>query len=209
MRAFDFVIAAGLLAAGCAHAQLLDTPAPRLEARPLSGALVIAPSSVESFYLRNEAHRPALPQPGWRSDPRFVVGVNLNRYLALEGGYLERFDRGYHKIDLFDPTDRDDMAGARGYHAYAGGKVTVPLTERLSASGTLGEAYSERRGGDMSRIRAQDVDVGVFTRVGAEYQPTANTSISGSAQNFGSSSAKFGKSGTNANGLKGMMGLKY
>lgn len=209
MRSFRFVLAAGLMTAGCAHAQLFKDPRPGFEGSPWLGAIALALHPVDGFYLRDEAYRPILLHDDWYSDPRFVVGVNLNRHLALEGGYLERFDRGYHKIDPFDPTDARGIIGVRGYHAYAGAKLTASLTDKLMATGTLGLAYSERRGGDMARIAARDIDVGAYVKVGAEYRPTENTSVSGSVQNFGSSSAKWGRNGTNANALKGAVGLKF
>jgi hypothetical protein len=209
MRPFRFVFAAGLLAAGCAHAQQFRTPAPAFEGSPWLGAIAIALHPIDGFYLRDESHQPILLQDDWRSDPRFVVGINLNRHLALEGGFLERFDRGYHKIDPFDPMDARGIVGARGYHAYAGAKLTAPLTDKLTASGTLGLAYSERRVVNMAGIPVSDIDVGAYAKVGAEYKPTGNTSISGSVQNFGASSAKWGRNGTNANALKGAVGLKF
>jgi hypothetical protein len=84
---------------------------------------------------------------GFRTDPRLVAGVNLNPYLAVETGYRERIDRGFHAVDPGRPEDVSGALGVKGSHSYLAGKLTVPVNDSFSAYGKLGIAYSERKGG--------------------------------------------------------------
>jgi opacity protein-like surface antigen len=198
MRASLPVFLVGLLAACAAQAQLPDPSAtpPAPDARSTFKSLRLNPSPADGFYMRNEAELPEHLLPDWRADPRFVIGANLNRYLALQAGYVERFDRGYHKIDDNDPTDRAGALGIHGFNTYAAGKVSLPVTGRLSAYGMLGIAESVRRGSD--RVPGQNVDAGLYAKAGVEYRPTKDTALTGTFQNFGHTASRW--SG-NANGL--------
>jgi hypothetical protein len=211
MHSFGIVVAATLLAAGCAKAQSVDLAATGPEALSSSNVLTVTPSPYNGTgYVINDVERPQSDlSTRMRSDPRFRAGVNLNRYLSLEGGYLERKDRGWHNVDVTDPLDPDggDSAGAlgvRGFHTYGAVKVTLPLTDRLSANGMLGENYSERRGRTQAGQHTLDVDTGMVTRLGAEYKVSNRTSLNLDAQNFGNTAKKWGGGlgGTNANWLK-------
>jgi hypothetical protein len=202
---------AGLFAAGCAQAQLLPVAPLRLSTQPPSSLSLLTPSPYsDPFYALNDVER---PEPDYvnrmRSDPRFKVGINLNRYLALESGYLERIDRGWHSVDVIDPLDPDgtDAAGglgARGFHTYAGAKVTLPLTDKLSAFGMLGLNHSERRGRMQNGKHEEDTDTGAFSRFGAEYKVSARTTLDVEGQRFGNTAKKWGEgpAGTNANWIK-------
>lgn len=209
MHALRIVLAAASLSTACAHAQLLDQAPVPFDVPPSRATLALPWTPPETGYFRDESERSQLPWDGWRSSPRFVVGSHLTRHLALEAGYRERFDHVYRKIDQGDPADRIGALGVNGFHTDAAAKVTLPLTARLSTYGLLGLAYSERRGPDSVRRHDQDVDLGTFTKLGADYKPNANTTISGAYQNFGATAAKWGRLGTDANGLLGNMKIKF
>jgi hypothetical protein len=121
MNAFRFALAAGLLAAGGAQAQLVDpASASQLQVKPSAETKAFAriPSLVESSYMRNEAENPNdRLMEGFRTDPRLVAGVNLNPYLAVETGYRERIDRGFHVVDPGRPEDVSGALGVKGFHS--------------------------------------------------------------------------------------------
>jgi len=209
MNAFRVAVAAALLASGSAWAQLTEPASPRLEARPsaLAGAFAKKPAPFAS-YIRNEAEHPFTKLfDGYRADPRLVAGINLNRYLALEAGYRERIDRGFHAIDPRDPLDTTGALGTKGYHSYAAVKVTVPVTDDLSAYGALGLAHSVRSGADAVG-KNDNVLGGVYTGVGARYKLNEKASVSVESQNFGKTAQKWG-SDTNGNGVNAKLNLGF
>jgi hypothetical protein len=212
MNAFRFTLALAMVVSGAARAQLLDPLSQStLEAQPSREAKAFAkiPAPFEPTYMRNEAERPnAHLFPGYRSDPRLVAGINLNRYLALEAGYRERKDRGFHKIDEGDPTDKAGALGVKGFHSYAAVKATVQLSDDLSAYGKLGVAYSERRGPDAVGKRDQDIDVGPYAKLGVQYKLNEKASVTAEGQNFGNTAQKWG-SGTNGNGVNAKLNLGF
>lgn len=211
MKATRFALAAALLVAGAAHAQLLDPESrPRLQARPTPEAQAFAkiPAPFEPTYMANEGAHPFTSLfDGYRTDPRLVAGINLNRYLALEAGYRERLDRGFHAIDPRDPLDNTGALGTKGFHSYAAVKATAPLTDRLSAYGALGVAYSERRGADAVG-RNQNVDVGVYSGLGAQYKLNEKASVTVESRSFGNTAQKWGKD-SNGSGVNARMNLGF
>ena len=209
-RAFRMLAAAALVAAGGALAQLVDPAPPSPQAQPSLEARAFAkiPTPYERAYLRDEgAHSFTSLFDGYRTDPRLVGGINLNRHLALEAGYRERKDRGFHAIDLFDPLDTAGALGTRGLHSYLAVKATLPVTDRLSAHGALGVAYSERRGSDAIG-KNDNVDVGAYTRLGAQYRLNEKAAVNVESQNFGNSVQKWGKD-TNGSGVNAKLKLGF
>ena len=211
MNAFRFGLAAALLAAGSVHAQLQDpTSQARLQTQPTPEARVFTkmPTPFERTYVVDEGEHPFTRLfDGYRSDPRLVAGINLNRYLALELGYRERKDRGFHAIDPRDPLDTNGALGAKGFHSYAALKVTVPITDDLSAYGALGLSHSERRGADAVG-REGNVVGGTYTGLGARYRLNEKASVSVESQNFGKTSQKWGND-TNGNGVNARLNLGF
>jgi hypothetical protein len=208
MNAFRVALAT-LLAAGSAQAQLLDPASPRLDARPspLDKAFARTPSPFAP-YIRNEGAHPFTSLfDGYRSDPRMVAGINLNRFLALQAGYVERIDRGFHAIDLHDPLDTTGALVTKGFHSYAALKVTVPVSDDLSAYGALGLAHSERRGADAVG-KNDKVLGGAYSGVGARYRVNEKASVSVESQKFGNTSQKWGND-TNANGVNARLNLGF
>lgn len=200
MNAFRFALAAGLFSLGAAQAQLLQPAAPAFEAQPspLAKAFARKPSPFDSAYMVDEGEHPFTRLfDGYRTDPRLLAGFNLNRYLALEAGYLERQDRGFHAINPRSPFDTNGALGAQGFHSHAAAKVSVHLTDDLSAYGKLGVAHSERRGADAVG-RGQNTDTGLYTGVGAKYKLTEKASVSVEGQKFGNTE----KWGNDSNGNK-------
>jgi hypothetical protein len=205
MNVFRAAMAATLLAAASAQAQLVaPVSQARLQAKPslVAQAFTKIPAPYERSYMANEGEHPFTSLfEGYRADPRLVAGINLNRYLALETGYRERIDRGFHALDPRDPLDVNGALATRGFHSYAGMKATLPITDSLSAYGKLGVSHSERRGADAVG-RTSNVDTGLYTGLGAQYKLNGKAAVSVESQSFGNTSQKWGKdsngSGVNA-----------
>jgi hypothetical protein len=211
MNAFRFGLAAALFAAGSAQAQLLDPasqPRPPAQLSPEARAFAKLPTPFERTYMVDEgAHAFTRLFDGYRSDPRLVAGINLKRYLALEAGYAERKDRGFHAIDPRDPLDTAGALGTRGYHSYVALKVTAPITDDLSAYGKLGLAHSERVGAD-ALGKKDNVIGGAYTGVGAKYRLNEKASVSVEGQKFGNTAEKWGKD-TNGNKVNAKVNLGF
>jgi hypothetical protein len=88
---------------------------------PEARAFAKMPLPFEPAYMLDEGAHPFTKLfDGYRSDPRLLAGINLNRYLALEAGYAERQDRGFHAIDLrATPLDTERRPRPKGFHSYA------------------------------------------------------------------------------------------
>lgn len=209
MNAFRLAIATGLLAAAGIQAQSLPTPSARLEAQPspIAKAFVKTPSPFDP-YIRNDGEHPFTSLfEGYRADPRLVAGINLNRFLALEAGYRERKDRGFHAIDPRDPLDTTGALGTKGFHSYAAVKLAVPIADDLSAYGALGLSHSERRGADAVG-RDGNVLGGAYTGLGARYQLNEKASVSVESRKFGKTAEKWG-SDSNGNGVNAKLNLGF
>lgn len=212
MNAFRTGLAAALLAVGSAHAQLAD-PAEQARLRaqpsPQAGAFARTPSLFERGTIRDEGAHPFTRLfEGYRTDPRLVAGFRLDRHLALELGYLERLDRGFHPLDPHSAFDTTGALGVRGFHTYAAVKASVPITEDLSAYGKLGVAYSERRGIDGRGKAGSNTDFGAYTGLGARYRLNEKAAVSVESQKFGNTSQKWG-SDTNANKVNATLHLGF
>jgi len=222
-----------LAAAGAANAQLLEragTLSPDTAGR--YGPLAEGFKRYSPFYGGNESANPNDRLfPGFRTDPRLVIGYALNDYLAIEGGYAHLRDEGFHKIDTLDARQRAVQsavaAGALGVVSnttYLAAKITVPVTDRLSAYGKLGVAQSTvNHDGFVTANRAQAVAearaagrqgaptdsesaTGAYGAVGAKYKLNKRTTLSGEYTINGSAD-KFKNS--NASGLKGSVGIGF
>jgi hypothetical protein len=214
MKSFRTGCAAALLAAGAAQAQLVDPMPATLQARPSPEAVAFAkiPLPLEPAYMLDEGAHPFTKLfTGFSADPRLLAGINLNRYLALEAGYAERQDRGFHLIAArFAPHSAYDTTGALGllgFHSYAGVKATAPITGDLSAYGKLGLAHSERRGVDAVG-KKQNVDTGLYSGLGARYKLNDKASVNVEGQKFGHSAEKWGKY-SNGNSVNAKMSLGF
>jgi hypothetical protein len=53
---------------------------------------------------------------------------------------------GFHRIDERDARDTNGALGINGVNTHAAVKYTLPVTDRLTAYGKLGVAYSEMGG---------------------------------------------------------------
>lgn len=231
MNARGIAFALAVLALGGAQAQLVDAPPPRLQAEPANrfGPLAAGFKPYTPVYGGNETANPNDKAfQDFRTDPRYVLGIRLNDYLALETGYSYLRDEGFHKIDTFgrrsgaleSAVAAGDL-GARSNTTYLAAKLTVPLNERLSAYGKLGVAHS-RVGNDgfitpkMAQAHAEGKAAGAFGgesgtgpygAVGARYKLNDRATLNGEVR-MNRSASPFG-SASNASGVKGSVGIGF
>jgi opacity protein-like surface antigen len=231
MNAFKTGFAAALLAAGSAHAQLVEPAPSTLQARPSPEAVAFAkiPPPFEPAYMLDDGEHPfAKLFDGFGTDPRLVAGINLNRYLALEAGYAERQDRGFHRtgrhsiVDPYSALDETGALGVHGFHSYAALKATAPISGDLSVYGKLGVAHSERRGVDelgvpyserrgvdaLGRKQNKNTDTGLYTGLGAQYKLNEKAAVSVEGRKFGHSGEKWGTE-SNGNRVDAKMRLGF
>lgn len=232
MNASVITLATALLSVGSAQAQLLDAqplekPPARLEAEPVRpyGPLAAGFKRHSPLYGENEAANPNDKLfPGFRTDPRLVVGYQLNNYLGIEGGYSHLRDEGFHKIDPYSPVESAVAAGALGaksHTTYLAAKITVPVNDRLTAYGKFGVSQSiVKDDGFVTRDMAEgrvpskaehpfesQRRTGGYGAVGAKYKLGDRATLSGEYRVNGSAN-KFGGS-SNASGLKGSVGIGF
>jgi hypothetical protein len=102
MNTIRIALAAGLLLAGGAHAQLLDgAAAPKdLSATQALSAPFAKIQPVPRTYMGNAAETDGLRYQDksafgvYVSDPKLFAGVNLSPYFAIETGYANLYTRG-------------------------------------------------------------------------------------------------------------------
>jgi opacity protein-like surface antigen len=208
MKTIGFALAAGLLAAGGVHAQLLDEAPVTLSARPAPSQPFARVQPVPRTYIENTAEAPSAVINADKSafgvyvaDPKLVAGFNLNPNVAIETGYANLYTRGVHFADYARPDEVNGALGVKGFNSYLAARINVPVGDRLSAYGKLGVAYSERVAHDKTlRTTGSEVDVGAFTGVGARYKLSEKASVSAGYEQYGNSAKKWG-SETNNSGL--------
>lgn len=220
MKANSMVFGAVLLAATGAQAQLTEAPsAPVLDtAAGRFGPLAAGFKRYSPLYGGNRTANPNdRVFPGFRTDPRLVLGYALNDYLSVETGYSHLADKGFHKAEPGLAEAAAGALGARSNATYIAAKVTMPVSERLNAYGKFGIAHSVVKNDGLlppQRVRPRtpgefvgESGTGPYTAVGAEYKLGGRASVSGEAVLNGSAS-KFGKA-TNASGVKASVGIGF
>lgn len=222
MNAKGIVFAATLLLIGSARAQLAEAPSPRLQAEPGGrfGPLAAGFKRYEPVYGGNETANPNDRQfQGFRTDPRLVIGYAFNRYLAVETGYSHLRDEGFHKIDP-GPMESAVGAGALGaksHTTYVAAKLTLPVTERLTAYGKLGVAQSTvTNDGFVTEQQAKrrlnggafagETSTGGYGALGAKYKLNDRATLSGEVRKNGSAD-KFRAS--NGSAVQGSVGFGF
>lgn len=230
MNARGIVFAIALLAVGGAQAQEVDAPPHHLEAEPANrfGPLAAGFKRHTPLYGGNETANPNDKVfQGFRTDPRYVLGIKLNEYLSLETGYSYLRDEGFHKIDTFGrrsgAVESAIAAGdltAKSNTTYVAAKITVPVNERLSAYGKFGLAHSrvgndgfvtpkmaEAHAAGKAGVFGGESSTGAYGAVGAKYKLNDRATLTGEVRKNGSASP-FGNA-SNASGVKGSVGIGF
>ena len=194
MKARAFVLTLGWLAVAAAQAQLLPDPAPREPAQlernkpahpdPFAGSHQPYPR----VYGADVAAQPNDHVfTGMRRDPRLIAGVEVAPNVAIEGGYQNLPDKDLHKVEPGKPADAAIPLGEKGSSNHLAAKYSLPASERLSAYGKAGIAYTEKK-------RERGVagsDTGLYTGAGASYKVDKRTTVSGDFVRHGDAAKKF------------------
>ena len=210
MTTTHLALAAALLAAGSAQAQLLDSAA---APKDLSATRVLSPpfakiQPVPRTYMGDAAETGGLRYQDksafgiYVSDPRLFAGVNLSPYFAIETGYANLYTRGFHFADYARPDEVNGALGTKGSNSYLAARLNVPVNDQVSAYGKLGVAVSDRVSHDKTlRNTVSDTDVGAYVGMGARYKLNEKASVSAGYEQYGNSAKKWG-SETNNSGLQ-------
>lgn len=209
MKSIHFALAAGLLAAGGAQAQLLDGAASNdLSGTPALSQPFAKLQPVPRTYMGNAAETGGLRYQDksafgvYVSDPKLFAGVNLAPNFAIEAGYANLYTRGFHFADYARPEEVNGALGTKGSNSYLAARLDVPVNDQFSAYGKLGVAVSERVYHDKTlRGTASDTDVGAYVGMGARYKVNEKASVSAGYEQYGNSAQKWG-SQTNNSGLQ-------
>jgi hypothetical protein len=211
MKARRIGLAAVLLAAGAAQAQLIENlEQRRLESLPVKpGPLDKAFVPLERVY--GERENPLPNQELFKDyfhDPRFTLGLRLSPGWSLETGYVELRDRGLHKAFEGRPEEVTGALGVRSYGVHAAVKYTHAFTDRLSGFGKVGKAYSERKRDLDSMNHTDNTDVGAYLHFGAQYKLNDRTTLSGGYEVQGNAAQKFGR-GVVSDGAKAKLKIGF
>lgn len=210
MNTIHLAMAAGLLAAGGAHAQLLDgAAAPKdLSATPAPSGPFAKILPVPRTYMGNAAETGGLRYQDksafgvYVSDPKLFGGINLSPDFAIETGYANLYTRGFHFADYARPDEVNGALGTKGFNSYLAARINVPVNDQFAAYGKLGVAVSDRVAHDKTfRNTVSDTDVGPYVGMGARYKLNEKASVSAGYEQYGNSAKKWG-SETNNSGLQ-------
>lgn len=207
MSAFRFSVAAALVLAAGAHAQVLDGPPPPVD---VMTAVPAPPFKIETLprtYLGNVADtgETHIFDNGsafgiYRADPRLVAGINLTRHVAIETGYTNLVNRGHYLADYARPDDVGGALGVKGFHSYLATRLAVPLDERLQLIGKLGVAHSEFNRPVLRSVSAREIDIGAYVSLGLQYRLGSNATLVGAWERYGTTAQRWGVN-TNNNGF--------
>jgi hypothetical protein len=209
MTTTHLALAAALLAAGGAQAQLLDGAASKdLSGTPALSAPFAKIQPVPRTYMGNAAETDGQRYQDksafgvYVSDPKLFAGVNLSPYFAIETGYANLYTRGFHFADYARPDVVNGALGTKGFNSYLAARLNVPVNDQLSAYGKLGVAVSDRVAHDKTlRNTVSDTDVGAYVGMGARYRLNEKASVSAGYEQYGNSAKKWGRE-TNNSGLQ-------
>lgn len=205
MKTCRFVLAAAALVSAGVQAQLApaspsSTLQPQEPSKHFGGSFQPFPRT----YGGNQAANPGDKlHKGFRTDPRLVGGIEVAPGLAVEAGYVNGFDRGFHAIDEGRPEEVSGALANQVYSMHLAGKLTVPLGERLSTYGKLGVARSERKA-----YGRQATDTGLYTGFGAQYKLGENAGIDAEVGRHGNAGSSWSNV-TNADAVRARVKIGF
>jgi hypothetical protein len=215
MSAFRFSIAATLVLAAGAHAQMVDGPPTPVDVMTAMPAPPLTIETLPRTYLGNVADtgETHIFDNGsafgvYRTDPKLVAGINLTRHVAIETGYTNLVNRGHYLADYARPDDVGGALGVKGFHSYLATKLTLPLGERLQVVGKLGVAHSEYNRPVLRSASAREIDIGAYASVGLQYQLGSNATLVGAWERYGNSGQRWGAN-TNNNGFSARLNMNF
>lgn len=154
-------------------------------------------------YGRNLAENPndRLYNGMFKTDPRLLFGVELSPDWGLEAGYVNSFDRGFHRVDERDPGDTAGALGANGASTHVAARYNLAITDQLSAYGKVGIGRSATATGD------RKAETGLYTGAGARLKMNDRMSIGAEYGSHGHGLKSLGNS--NSNAVKADVGVRF
>lgn len=222
MKPHRLAQAAAILLAAGAQAQVLN--APDTYSNPRQSALQEKFDQAYQPYPRayggNEAEGPNDKAFAglFKRDPRLVGGYELFPHVSIEAGYVHLLDRGFRRIDPFEPENPLGTLNINNFSSHLALKYAMPLTDKLVAYGKVGWAHSvmtpqvgvaraiARETGQP--VRGKETDTGRYLGVGAQYQLSDKTSIDAQYGSHGDSAKKWGKD-TNSTGVRANLKMGF
>lgn len=204
MKSIHTILALALLGSGAAQAQFVDQSTQLQQPfNKTPTAFDQIPQSGSRGYGKNVAENPndRLFKGMFKTDPKLLFGVELSPNWALEAGYVNLYDRGFHRVDERDTGDTAGALGANGSSTHVAVKYTMPITDQLSAYGKVGVGHSEMVRGD------RKAETGIYTGAGAKLKVNDRMTIRGEYGSHGGGLKSFGNS--NSNSIKADVGIRF
>ena len=225
MKSHWLVHAAAILFAGSAHAQLVEPSSQQANLYATQQAAMQASfdkayQPYPRAYGRDEAavSSDKAFKGLFKRDPRLVGGYQLTPNLAIEAGYVYLMDRGFHRIDPWEPENPLGTLNINNFSSHLAAKYSLPLTDKLVAYGKVGKAHSvmtvptsvaraiARETGQ--QVREREKDTGLYVGAGAQYQLDEKTTIDAQYGRHGDSAKKWGKE-TNSTGVRANLKMGF
>ncbi|GGY27011.1 outer membrane beta-barrel protein [Pseudoduganella albidiflava] len=224
MTPHRLAFAAALLLAGAAHAQVVEQAPGTFTAPGQSATQALFDKAYRPYphaYGGNEAASPndKVFQERFRRDPRLLGGYQLTPNLAIEAGYVYLLDRGFHRIDAFEPDNALGSLSTSNFSSHLALKYSLPLTGRLTAFGKVGVAHSvmtpslnavalDKAYDTDKPARKKEADRGRYLGVGAQYKLSDKASIDAQYGSHGESAGKWGKA-ANSTGARANLKIGF
>jgi opacity protein-like surface antigen len=162
----------------------------------------------------------------FKTDPRLLGGYELLPNVAIEAGYANLYDRGFHRIDA-GPENMSGALGANSFSSHLAAKVTLPLADNFDLYGKVGIAHSALKGEDAKKapenraalmqvrngkpsgvsIKDQS-DTGRYLGAGAQYRLDDKTTLDAQYGRHGDAAKKWGDA-TNADSVRANLKMGF
>lgn len=226
MKSHWLVHAAAVLFAGSAHAQLMEPLSPEQANLYATQRSAMQESFDEAYqpypraYGRDEGavSNDKAFKGLFKRNPRLVGGYQLTPNFAIEAGYVYLMDRGFRRIDPWEPENPLGSLNINNFSSHLAAKYSLPLTDKLVAFGKVGKAHSvmtvptsvaRRIARETGKpVREKEMDTGLYVGAGAQYQLDEKTTIDAQYGRHGDSAKKWGKD-TNSTGVRANLKMGF
>ena len=232
MKSHCLACAAALLLTASAHAQVVGQAAPGTYASPGQSAAQASFDKAYRPYPRAYGGNQAAGlndkafQERFKTDPRLLGGYELFPYVAVEAGYTNLLDRGFHRIDP-GPENLSGALGANSFSSHLAAKFTLPLADNFDLYGKVGIAHSALKGADAKKVAATPAetapapgggatatragdqsDTGRYLGAGAQYRLGDKATVDAQYGRHGDAAKKWGNA-TNSDSVRANLKMGF
>ncbi|HEX8606404.1 MAG TPA: outer membrane beta-barrel protein [Pseudoduganella sp.] len=162
----------------------------------------------------------------FKTDPRLLGGYELFPHVAIEAGYTNLYDRGFHRIDP-GPENMSGALGANSFSSHLAAKYTLPLSDNFDLYGKVGIAHSGLKGQDAKNLAAKQArttptpggsgaaihakdqsDTGRYLGAGAQYRLGDKTTVDAQYGRHGDAAKKWGDA-SNADSVRANLKMGF